>query len=173
VITMTTIVWANGELAADSRVCYGNRIGASPAKKIHTPESPAEWWLMNERVAAFGLAGDASALSLLKSALSASTHEGSGIKSSCMHAPVEFQALVITVDGSCWLITKEREVSHLYICPAGDREAIGSGEEFAMAALACGKDAIGAVDIACQLDAGSGGPVQVWPQHLNDDEIPF
>jgi len=39
--------------------------------------------------------------------------------------------------------------------------AIGSGRDFALAAMACGKSAYDAVQIAIQFDNGSGGVIQV------------
>ena len=36
---------------------------------------------------------------------------------------------------------------------------VGSGAPYAMAAMLCGKDAKGAVEIACELDESSAGPV--------------
>lgn len=39
--------------------------------------------------------------------------------------------------------------------------ALGSGREFAMGALLAGKNAAEAVEIACQIDVYSGGPIQV------------
>lgn len=41
--------------------------------------------------------------------------------------------------------------------------AWGSGMDFAIAALACGKDAVGAVEIACRFDIHSGGEVMAYP----------
>lgn len=45
-------------------------------------------------------------------------------------------------------------------CPEVAPCAIGSGSPFAMAAILCGKDAIGAVKVAIKLDQNSGGKVQ-------------
>lgn len=40
-----------------------------------------------------------------------------------------------------------------------DFHAIGSGRDFAIAAMACGKTALQAVEIACQFDTNTGGEV--------------
>lgn len=43
-------------------------------------------------------------------------------------------------------------------------DAIGSGSDFAMAAMECGRSAADAVDIACKYDVFTGGAVAVFKQ---------
>ena len=67
-----------------------------------------------------------------------------------------FSALELNADG-VWLWDKKLEPF-----PPGDEvHAIGSGAKAAMAALICGCDARRAVEVACEVDAGSGLPVVV------------
>ena len=65
--------------------------------------------------------------------------------------------IVIQDDGTIWLI--ERTPHHIeYHDPFF---AIGSGRDFAMAAMALGKSAKEAVELACQFDVGCGNGVDV------------
>ena len=171
---MTTIVWANGVLAADSQVTFGNRIGSYDVQKIYTSPDPDHWWCMGERVLAFALAGDAPAVHHLIEALADCNKPRYGVHCSDVgiSAPIMFHAFVVTTE-NCWLVTKEQEGPELYIVPVSGNDAIGSGEDFAMAALACGKDAVGAVEIAIQLDTGTGGAIKTWsrPQEISPLEV--
>lgn len=64
--------------------------------------------------------------------------------------------LVVKPDGG---ILKFEATPYPVILDPGQQMAIGSGRDFAMAAMLLGKDAMGAVEVACRLDCGCGGGV--------------
>ena len=51
--------------------------------------------------------------------------------------------------------------SELFPNPLPNAHAIGSGAKAARAAMMCGVDMVRAVEIACELDASSGPPIQI------------
>lgn len=66
-----------------------------------------------------------------------------------------FAALLIEPDGSAWEYGR-----HLRRFPACIPWADGSGGTIAMVAMRCGKTAREAVEIACEMDVNSRGPIQ-------------
>lgn len=46
--------------------------------------------------------------------------------------------------------------------PGRDKHAIGSGRDFALAAMHCGKSALEAVEIAAHFDTGTSGPIHAY-----------
>jgi hypothetical protein len=70
---------------------------------------------------------------------------------------IDFQAMLVRPDGTCILIDgnwlPSDPISEAYY-------AIGSGREFALAALFLGKTAAEAVEVACHLDVWTGGRVE-------------
>lgn len=66
-----------------------------------------------------------------------------------------FLGILIYPNGSAKEIS-----SQLRLWPACLPWAAGTGEQYALAAMRCGKDAIGAVEIAMQMDIYSGGEVE-------------
>lgn len=67
----------------------------------------------------------------------------------------EYSALVVHPDGKCWRVEGDNGGWFEVDAPYAD----GSGMEFALAAMACGKTAAEAVEIACRFDTASGGGV--------------
>ncbi len=72
----------------------------------------------------------------------------------------EFEAIVLYRGGVCYCFDgKGRKYKQSTPC------ASGSGASFALAAMLAGRDARGAVEIACKLDSYSGGQIRdVSPQ---------
>lgn len=68
----------------------------------------------------------------------------------------DFEGLVLTKDGIYWY-----ESDFVPLKVERDFHAIGSGAAAAIAAMMCGKTPLQAVKIACQIDPGSGLPVDV------------
>lgn len=77
----------------------------------------------------------------------------------------EFLGVVLYPDGELMLYEGRTDVA----IPQNQPFAIGSGSDFAMAAMRAGKDAKGAVEIASELDVFSGGEVKVYEL---DHELP-
>jgi hypothetical protein len=69
----------------------------------------------------------------------------------------DFSALELNASG-VWIWDDAAPISY---SPERDYHAIGTGAAAALAALLMGADPVKAVEIACQIDAGSEGPVQV------------
>ena len=71
-------------------------------------------------------------------------------------------------DSTCVALRLDRDGSmYIYFWPAfypilvkNEHQAIGSGEQIAMAAMELGKTAIEAVELACTLDQSTRGPVK-------------
>lgn len=68
----------------------------------------------------------------------------------------DYDVLVVYPDGR----VVHHNGSGLSLDVTGQRYGLGSGSEYAMGAMAAGKSATEAVEIACELDNDSGGPVE-------------
>lgn len=75
----------------------------------------------------------------------------------------EFNALELDEEG-IWLWDK----SLTRYPPGQDYHAIGTGAKAALAAFLMGADAVRATEVACEVDDGSGGPLQI--HRLKDSE---
>lgn len=133
---MTTIAFDGNALAADKQVTCGSMIGQTT--KIRR---------INGMLV--GVSGDASSLQMFADWIQLGGH--------AEKYPQAFKdgdscAMVIRGDG----IVRLYEKAHLPLLLEQKRYAIGSGREFAMAAMACGKTAREAVQIATSLDCYSG-----------------
>ena len=132
---MTTIAYDGKTMAADRlRTCNGVRIGNY--KKIEK--------LRDGRI--FGFCGEVKyrkmVLDHLKHQSLDPLPEG------------DYCALVVRKDGSVYTLE-----GGSYELDATPPIAMGSGGDFAMAAMACGKDAKGAIEIAIRFDTLSGGEI--------------
>lgn len=67
------------------------------------------------------------------------------------------QALVVKPDGSAFYWNDSRAFSGPL---EGEFFAIGSGQYSALAAMICGKDAVGAIEVAIEVDPWTGGQVR-------------
>jgi len=66
----------------------------------------------------------------------------------------QFVGIIVAKDGSASEVTNGLRIHPTCIPWTG-----GSGEHIAMTAIICGKDAVGAVEVACKLDCLSSGPI--------------
>ncbi|KAB0556220.1 hypothetical protein [Pantoea stewartii] len=151
---MTTIAWDGSTLASDSQSTSNDVICTLNEQKIFTP-TEKQWSVNGEVVLAVGTAGDCGIeLQLFEMMEAGLTH-----KSQFTPEP-SFTALAVTGKGRMWIISKNTGDAHASISLQLDGYATGSGGMIARAAMHCGKDAIGAVEVATQLDVFSGGKIQ-------------
>lgn len=138
---MTCIAWDGKTLAADKRACYGCMI--STVTKIH-----------RVRGLLCGGSGDLDLIGQMVDWLAAG-REPSRFPAAQRDKDSYVPFLVIERDGTSSLY--ERTPSPIrYEQP---QIAIGSGREFARAAMLLGQDARGAVEVACQLDHACGNGI--------------
>lgn len=142
---MSTIVYRDGILAADSKA-YGGKGQASPGIKVKARRLPD-----GTRVGVVtAIIGQGERFMNWLEAGGDPTAWGSG--------DPDLRALVIRPDGGVYLYDDGP-------WPSGpietDRYAIGSGSEFALAAMYLGADAERAVEVAAALDQHTGGPVLI------------
>lgn len=150
---MTTIAWDGNILAADSRATVGSTIISDSESKIVVNENNADWTVCGMKVIAFASAGSGSAPEELQ------TYLIDGItRNTEMREGLGFTLLVICT-GANFEIYKSEGVKTIEIQPLRSKRAMGSGGDFALAAMLSGKDACDAVSIAKQCDVYTGGPV--------------
>lgn len=140
---MTVIAWDGKTLASDSMTCTGNL--RSSAQKLHRA---------GDKIV--GISGSLSdALEFIDWLV---THEGrpGAFPQSLRHDSCPINALVISADGSAF----RYENTPFPIPALGKHIAIGSGRDFAMAAMHLGFDAIDAVLTASALGVSCGGDIQ-------------
>lgn len=136
---MTTIAYRDGVLAADSLINSGNGGRAGHAVKISK----------GRQGTLGGSAGRLEDAALFRSWVERDC------KGDAPSFSEGFDSLLILPDGRlCYVGEKGCIVPFM-----AEFAAIGSGEQFAMGAMAAGASAEDAVRIAIQLDTGSGGEV--------------
>ena len=141
---MSVIAWDGERLAADKRACLGTLIRTTTK-------------IFRVGDALTGYAGDADG----GEELLAWFKDGSD--------PAKFPPSQRDKDSWAGLLVIRREGSEILkyertpypIKFPPQQFAIGSGRDFALAAMRCGRDAVGAVDIACIFDTGCGNGVDV------------
>lgn len=148
---MTTIVYRDGILAADSRGYSGDQTAIGNKMKIHRLADGTIFGISTNNVG-----GD----SLIKN----------WIEDGCKHPengdvkPDSFSILMIKKNGEVFFANDNYGFSGPLDAPF---YAIGSGRKYALAALHLGKSAVEAVEVACIFDLWSGGPVNTkelqWP----------
>ena len=153
---MTTIVFDGRYIAADGRCTNGSMIVGKRAKKLHLVRGLVRG--QEEEMVLAG-AGNFEGLTLVLNWLEQGGDFFSKDPESTIPAVKdgEIEGFVVTKSGECFafesgLVGLEQEV------PAMG----GSGGVFAMAAMLAGKNAVGAVHVAMQLDIGSGGEVSCF-----------
>lgn len=145
---MSVIAWDGERLAADKRACIGSLVRTT-TKAFHVGDALAAY------------AGDADA----GEEVLAWFREG--------RDPAKFPAsqrdkdswaglLVVWEDGSLWKY--ERTPYPVKYPP--QQFAIGSGRDFALAAMHLGKTAAEAVEVACVFDSGCGNGVDVLTHNV-------
>ena len=135
---MTVIVWDGKTLAADRRVSHGSTIGC-PTVKLHRVDDGI-----------IGLSGGTSDVAEFLNWY----RKGADFEKFPAHLRTDnnsFLALLVR-KGGVYMFSSSPFPS---LC-AGRYVAIGCGMEAALAALECGKDALGAVVIASRVNSGCG-----------------
>ncbi|MBZ9600747.1 peptidase S14 [Phyllobacterium chamaecytisi] len=138
---MTTVVYRDGVMAADSRAYAGNKQPLGTKRKIH-------------RLADGSLFGCSSSKVGLPEKLRRLVEEF-GVETSFKES-IDAQAIVVKPNGDIFYFNAEDGFSGPI---ASDFIAIGSGEHFAQGALMMGADAVRAVEIGCECDVWTGGPI--------------
>ncbi|WP_426269167.1 hypothetical protein ACN9MB_13150 [Dyella kyungheensis] len=142
---MSTIAYRSGVMASDSRA-YGGSWRASPGTKakIHRLDDGS-------------LVGITSAIVGMPEKYIAWLRAG-GRPEAWHGSDPDCRVLMVKPDGTLWV-----GMDSLHFSGPIDSEfyAIGSGDDFALGAMAMSADAARAIEIACQFDPHSGGPVQV------------
>jgi ATP-dependent protease HslVU (ClpYQ) peptidase subunit len=133
---MTTVAWRGEVLAADSALTCGNMQGKFTK-------------ILRKRGVAYGFCGDADAVHTVMGLLSGGAHHAE-----LKRLKADLGILILTPEG-CFLSDQDMQPLKL----ENEFWAIGSGAEYAMGAMAAGKSAAQAVEIACQFDPHSNGPV--------------
>lgn len=140
---MTTIVYRDGVLAADRRAYSGDRKPVGTKTKIHRADDGTLWGVSTNCVG-----GDA----MLKRWVDA----GCPAPSSDDLKPESFELLLVRPNGEVFLANGNLDLTGPL---TADYYAAGSGDQYAMGALAMGASAVDAVRIASGLDIWSGGGV--------------
>lgn len=140
---MTTIVYRDGILAGDRRAYSGDKKPIGTKTKIHRLEDGTLWGVSSSNVGA-----DA----LLKRWI-----EGGCAPADCNDLkPESFELIVVRPDGEIFYANGNLDLSGPL---TADYVAIGSGDHYALGALATGVSAQEAVRIASDLDIWSGGGI--------------
>lgn len=138
---MTCIAWDGKTLAADKRCCYGGLIGT--VTKIH-----------RVRGVLVGGSGESAFINAMIQWIKEGRDAGSFPKSQSDKDDWQ-PVLVIEVDGRISMYERTA-----FPIRREDRFiAIGSGRDFAMAAMHLGRSAREAVEVACALDCGCGNGI--------------
>lgn len=141
---MSVIAWDGESLAADKRACLGSLIRTT-TKIFRTP-----------RGALAGYAGDADAGEEMLAWFNAG-FDPANFPPSQRNTETWAGLLVIWPDKNIWKF----ERTPYPIKFPNQQFAIGSGRDFALSAMFCGKSAKEAVEIACLFDTGCGNGVNV------------
>lgn len=151
---MTTIAWDGMTIAADSQSTTGGRMSFRDNKII-----PGDGASINGRkVIYIGLAGTSGDERHIISWLSSMKDEN-GVERE-MNPEVDCIVMLITAEGNCFTVQKNKDNSVPWIYESHAPYAIGSGADFAISAMHLGFNAKDAVSHACELDAYSGGEIK-------------
>lgn len=142
---MTTVAYRNGILAADSRAYSGDRTPVGWKAKAHRASNGILYAVSSTCVGADALLRD-------------------WIEADCPRPanddlkPESFTLLLVKPDGGVFFANGNLALSGPL---TDDFFAIGSGEQYALGAMAMGASAEEAVAVACRLDPWSGGDITV------------
>lgn len=144
---MSTICYRDGIMAADSRAFSGGRTPIGAKMKIH-------------RLKDGSLFGVSSPVVGLPEALRDWFNAGADVEA--QPANLDFHALLIKPDGEVFYYSDS-------VFPSGPLAgafwAIGSGEQFALGAMAFDADAVQAATIAADMDTMSAAPIVAMALH--------
>lgn len=162
---MTTIAYKNGLLAADSRMSRSGFAGNIPESKIKVCPPDKVWKIGEDKVIAFGVAGDISGILLLQKALEEGIPDSGRINVDVVGEST-FNYILIGEDPTkvwdcCYNHNKQKNINNIWAVrvSAIDPRSIGSGKPYALGAMSVGKTAVGAVKVAISLDPHSGGKI--------------
>lgn len=146
---MTCIAYRNGVMAGDSRAYAGDKIPIGSKQKIRRL---ADGTLLGASSTHVG--GPGWVLDWYEAGMPSTPGEH-------VNLPSSFTLLVVKPDGSVWYgdNNADKGVTNLSGPLEVEFIAIGSGEEFALGAMAAGADAVNAVKAACRLDVWSDLPI--------------
>lgn len=148
---MTTIAYRDGVMACDS--CWAsNGVQTTSQTKIDRLSSGA----------LFGSAGDGDIRALLALIDKVKSPDKLPTKAELAATRCEVIGIIVFKAGQVWMIAIEKQGEHFeaMIWPANRNIAgVGSGGEFAIGAMAAGKNPSEAVRIACRYDINSRPPV--------------
>ncbi len=136
---MTTIAYRDGIMAADSAAFADDTYGGSCVKVFRTKSG--------------GLAAFCGSM-IFSAAIQAWLQSGEGSKPAY---GTDVTGILVEADGAIWVVNGDGDRAQLnapYV-------ASGSGRIAALGAMAAGASAERAVEIACELDAYTRGPVQM------------
>lgn len=149
---MTTVAYDGRFLSADGRATNGNLISGKSTQKIFPLETTAAGCAVKGVLAG---AGSYQAIMQVKTHL-----ESNDLFDAELIPEVEvgeFSALLILETGEAYVL-EHKLIPMPCECPV----AIGSGTDFAMAAMTMGKAAPASVEVACTLDCFSGGTIRTF-----------
>lgn len=146
---MTTIAYDGRYVVADGRSTVGNLVTGKKARKIWVIDLTMNGFTEK---AIFAGAGSYQSISIVRSHLEREDFLMAEVVPEL--EPNSFSGLVVLQDGRCYVL-EDRIVPMEQEVPT----ALGSGTDYAMAAMTMGKSAIEAVKVACELDVYSGGDI--------------
>jgi hypothetical protein len=144
---LTTLAYRDGVLASDSRFTWAGNVKASGTKmwRLQSRVSPVRGEVL------LGISGYVSAALLFKDWLETGDEPHlvkRGVDDDCFGALIVHKSGLYVADRLCRLDVMAEEFW-----------ADGSGGDFALAAMACGKSAAEAVRIAARFDCYTGGRI--------------
>ena len=140
---MTTIVWDGKTLAADGRCTAGNRVASNDMDKIYVDVHSE---VRGSTVIAYALAGSAD----MAHRIGEWINEGCEVTDEFKEC--NFECVIITEEEAFVYCSESND-----ICTTFGNQCLGSGHDFAVSALAMGKNAVKAVQFAASIDIFSGG----------------
>jgi ATP-dependent protease HslVU (ClpYQ) peptidase subunit len=138
---VTTIAYKAGVFAADTQVTCGDgsKLIVHKIKKLDDGSH-------------YAMAGDTSAILRVERWMQRGMPTRPRPR---INKETDCDMLLVKADGSAWLLNDGfdfEKVDNAFI-------AIGSGAPYAMAAMACGRNAVQAVKVAARFDVNTSGPV--------------
>lgn len=140
---MTTIAVKDGVMACDSQVTTGWMRSNLKFDKV-----------MKWKGAYYGFCGDCHYINIAKEYIKGE------LKLENLPTDMKVDYLKLDSDGSAYKYTIKGGKESYMEC--GEFCAIGSGAEYAIVALSCGKSAVEAVKEACKWDVFSGGKIKSY-----------
>lgn len=140
---MTTIAWDGKTLSADGQSTSGSVIVGTYSKKIYT-EITQNTKIYDAQVVAIAVSGTCGD----------EYHVIKAIRNNSLllHKELSFEVILFTEDGKCFVMHKSKDNEMAKMWEQEPPYAIGSGRDFALAAMAMGKDSYDAVMFAADFD---------------------